>query len=154
MNTYEALLDEAARNGLTVSEVPFVFFDGLVKDEKIGIRKSIPTTARKADILCEELCHAELTVGNILDQSVTENRKQEHKARMLAYEIRIGLEGIVDAYIHGCRTKFDMAEYLDVSEAFLEEALEGFRNKYGCSATVNDYIVYFEPTVKVLEINT
>ena len=39
MTDYEVLLDKAYGYGLTVTEKPFVFHDGLIKNRKIGIRK-------------------------------------------------------------------------------------------------------------------
>lgn len=149
MTDYERLLDKAKIHGLSVREFPFVFYDGLIKGRKIGIRKSIETSAQKADVLAEEIAHHQYNVGNILDQSVTENRKQEHHARGHAYDDRFGLPGIINAYNEGCRTKFEISEYLGVSEGFFEEAVQYYINKYGESVAHQGYLITFIPWIKV-----
>lgn len=153
MNCYEELLEVADKNNLDVLEVPFRFVDGMIKMNTIGIRKTIDTVAQKADVLCEELSHAALTVGNILDQSVPENRRQEARARRLAHDIRIGLDGLVNAYRAHCRNRYEIAEYLGTTEEFLQEAIDGYRDKYGCCVECGDCIVIFEPSLAVLEIS-
>ena len=54
----------------------------------------------------------------MLDQTDIANIKQERKARMWAYNKQIGLSGILSAYQYGCRNLHEMAEHLDVTEAF------------------------------------
>ena len=154
MNCYEELLEVADKNNLDVLEVPFRHVDGMIQFNTIGIRKTIDTVAQKADILCEELSHAALTVGNILDQSVTENRRQEARARRLAHDIRIGLDGLVDAYRAHCRSRYEIADYLGTTEEFLQEAIDGYRDKYGRFAVCGDCIVIFEPSLAVLEMTS
>lgn len=108
--------------------------------------------AEKACVLAEELGHHYTSSGNILDQSSVQNRKQEQVARTWAYNKLIGLVGIVDAYKTGCRSRSEMADHLNVTEEFLSEALERYRNKYGTYTAVDNYIIYFEPSLGVLEI--
>ena len=149
LTDYERLLDKARVHGLTVREFPFVFYDGLIKGRKIGIRKSIETSAQKADVLAEEIAHHQYNVGDILDQSVTENRKQEHQARGHAYDDRFGLPGIIRAYNAGCRTQYEISEYLGVSESFLKEAVEHYISKYGESVVYERYTITFIPWIEV-----
>ena len=131
MTDYEWMLTEAHDRGLTVKEIPFVFFDGLIKDDRIGIRKTIETEAEKADVLAEEVAHYDLTVGDILDQTDVNNRRQERKARSQAYDMRIGINRIAEAIEMGCENPYEAAEYLGVSEKFFCEALDYYRGKYG-----------------------
>lgn len=151
--TYEELLMNADTEGLIVKEKPLLENDGRIKGKRIAIRKDIPTRKEKACILAEELGHNYTTVGNILDQSSISNRKQELRARMWAYNKQIGLLGIVKSYEYGCQSKHEMAEYLEVTEEFLSEALERYRQKYGKFATVDNYIIYFEPCLGVVKMN-
>ena len=153
MNTYESLMQEACDNGLDVIECDLKCCDGLIVEDVIGIRKSIELEARKTDVLAEEIGHAYLTVGDILDQSDLNNRKQEHSARMWAYDKRIGLDGIIKAYRNGCCSLRECAECLDTSEEFLEEALEMYRGKYGCSVEYEGYEIHFEPRLVVYKLN-
>mgnify|MGYP003379396717 FL=1 len=115
--------------------------------------EKIETSAEKSCILAEELGHHYTTVGNILDQSSVSNRKQELRARMWAYNKLIGLIGIIKSYEHGCQSYHEMAEYLDVTEEFLRDALEKYRQKYGVCTTVDNYIIYFEPGLGVVKMN-
>lgn len=153
MTAYEDLLAEADTEGLTVKEVPMIFFDGLIKNRNIGIRKSIDTSIQKADVLAEELMHHKYTVGNILDQSVPENRKQENIARFHAYNKRIGIRGLISAFEAGCKSRYEVAEYLEVTEEFLQEAVDCYREKYGEYKTCDNYIVYFMPNLAVMRID-
>ena len=68
---------------------------------------------------------------------------------MWGYNRLIGLTGIVRAYEYGCRNRFEIAEYLDVTEEYLDEALSCYRRRYGVFTTVDNYIIYFEPSLIV-----
>ena len=149
MNDYEILLDEASNEGLIVKEKPLLANDGRIKGNKIAIRKDIPTTDAKADVLAEELGHHHTTVGNIMDQSTAENRKQELHARMWGYNRRIGLQGLIDAYEHRCSNKYEIAEFLHVSEHELDDCIKAYREKYGVCIEHNGYIIYFFPNLHI-----
>lgn len=153
MNAYEQLLSSSGENIIVVEKNFKSQAKGLCKGNKIGISKAISTSTEKACILAEELGHYYTTVGNILDQSSVSNRKQELRARMWAYNRQIGLLGIIKSYEHGCRNLYDMAEYLEVTEEFLKDALERYRQKYGMYTAVDNYIIYFEPGLGVVRMN-
>ncbi len=72
-------------------------------------------------------------------------------SRMWAYNLRIPLLDLVKAYKAHCRNTFEVAEYLDVSEDTLKEALEFYRQKYGIGVMVGDYYIRFEPHLDVFE---
>lgn len=152
MTDYETLLDKANGKGLSVTEKPMDLYDGLIIGKDIYVRSTIKTSAQKADTLAEEIAHHDYTIGDIMDQSISENRKQEHIARFHAYNERIGLIGIIKAYEAHCRNRYEMAEFLDVSEPFLAEALECYKNKYGLYKAIDNYIVYFEPYLAIAKI--
>lgn len=149
---YETLLDEAHQEGLIVKEKPLKYNDGRIKGKRIAIRNSIDTSAEKACILAEELGHYETTVGDILDQRIAENRKQEFQARMYAYNKLIGLQGIIDCYEHGCNNVHEMAEYLEVTEHFVVDALEAYEKKYGIQTRVDNYVIRFNPNLSVIKV--
>ena len=148
---YTDLLIEADANHLITKEKPLRANKGRIKGNRIAIQKELSETEKKC-VLAEELGHHYTSSGNILDQSNVENRKQELLARTWAYNKLIGLLGIVDAYKAGCRNRSDIADHLSVTEEFLSEALERYRNKYGAYTTIDNYIIYFEPSLGVLEI--
>lgn len=124
---------------------------GLYCDGTIALNKDINTQAERTCVLAEELGHHYTTTGNILDQSRAENRKQEMHARLYGYNRLIGLQGIIRAYHHRCQSLAEMAEYLGVTEEYLKEALELYRQKYGTGVEVDNYIVIFEPRLAVVE---
>jgi len=150
--TYEVLLNAADQAGLTVKEKPLSESDGLIKGNRIAIRKDIPTQAEKSCVLAEELGHYFTSAGNILDQTDIVNRKQEYRARLYGYNLQIGLRGIISAHTAGCRNLYEMADYLDITEEYLKEALDCYQSKYGEYVKVDNYMIYFIPSLAVLEI--
>ena len=147
---YEKLLEEADGEFLIIKEKPLKAYSGRIKGNKIAIKKDM-NMVDKACTLAEELGHYYTTVGNILDQSSASIRKQERRARIWAYNKMIGLNGIIRAYEHGCRSKSDMADYLDVTEEFLQEAINCYTEKYGLYKEIDNYMILFQP-LGVLEL--
>ena len=149
--TYEQLLNTASENGLAVKEQPLIQHDGLITGKRIAIRKDISTQAEKSCVLSEELGHHYTTVGDIIDQSEVSNRKQEYRARLFGYNLKIGLIGITHASEAGCRSLYEMAEYLDATEEYLKEALDCYHSIHGVYATLDNYIIFFEPSFTVMK---
>lgn len=123
---------------------------GLYVNGRIAINVKM-SDIEKACVLAEALGHHYTTYGNILDQSDASNRKQELRARAWAYNKQIGLLGLIRAYEHGCRNRFEIAEYLEVTEEVLEECLIFYRNKYGVCANIDNYVVYFIPNLVIMK---
>ncbi len=152
MNKYEILLDEANDKGLIVKEKSLQSSNGRIKGNRIAIRKDLKTTAEKACVLAEELGHYETTVGDILEMSSSWNRKQERQARLNGYNRMIGVFGIIRAYEAGCQAQHEIADFLNVTEEYLLECIECYRDKYGEMKSINNYIVYFIPNLAVIKI--
>ena len=142
---YEQLLTAADQKGLLVKEQPLTEHDGLIHGKRVAIRHKITTQKEKSCVLAEELGHYYTSSGNILDQTKVENRKQEYRARLYGYNLKIGLTGLIRAYEAGCRNLYEMAEYLDATEEYLKEAIYCYKAKYGLYVSVDNYIIYFEP---------
>lgn len=153
MNTYERLQTEACRDGIDVVDYRFESdrIKGLYCDGIVAVRNDMITT-EKTCTLAEELGHHYTTYGDILDQSDPRNRKQEILARTWAYDRQIGLIRLISAYEHGCQNRFEIAEYLDVTEEFLGDALKRYQDKYGVYTVVDNYVVYFVPNLAVCRI--
>lgn len=154
MTDYEMLLIEADNENIDIFESHYFNSDkikGLYCDGSIALSSKLNTYAERNSILLEELGHHYTSSGNILDQSNTANRKQEYKARLWAYNKSVGLMGIVDSFMHGCQNTYEMADFLNVTEEFLIEALKCYSSKYGLCTTVDNYMIYFEP-LGVLEL--
>lgn len=105
MNKYEELLEEAASQNISVDE-NFHFngnLKGLYIDRNIALSDTLKTTAEKTSILAEELGHHYTTVGNILDPSDINSKKQEQQTRLWSYDRLFGLKGLIDAFLKGYR---------------------------------------------------
>ena len=153
MNTYECLQDEACEDGIDVIDYTFHSdrIKGLYCDGTVAIRKDM-NTVQKACTLAEELGHHHTSVGDIIDINSVQNRKQERQARLHGYNRLIGLMGIIHAFNAGCQNKYEIADFLDVTEEYLEECISCYRDKYGVYTTVDNYIIYFIPNLVVIEM--
>lgn len=154
MDRLEELHQEAQDKNVNVVNYHFNSnrIKGLYCNGTIALKDNIETTNEKACILSEELGHYYTTVGNILDMNNPDNRKQEQRARAWAYDKLVGLIGLVKSYEHGCNSLHETADYLNVTEEFLSDALKYYRNKYGVYTKVDNYIILFEPSLGVCKL--
>ena len=148
---YTELLVEADNLSLITKDKPLKAHDGRIKGNRIAIRKDMSETQKRC-VLAEELGHYHTTAGDILEQTSASNRKQEHRARVWAYDRLIGLEGIISCHKSGCHNLYEMAEHLNVTEDFLQEALSYYRSRYGARTKQNNYVIYFEPSLGLFEL--
>lgn len=155
MTKYEELLEIASQENVKVYEnydLSGTRLKGLYCDGVIALDKDMETQTERACVLAEELGHHYTTVGDITDLTSMNNQKQELKARLTAYNDRIGLQGIIDAYKAQRTSPEEMAEFLDVTPEFLKDALECYRSKYSPYVSVDNYVIFFEPCLAVMEI--
>ncbi|HCT91670.1 MAG TPA: hypothetical protein DF613_09885 [Lachnospiraceae bacterium] len=150
MTDYELLEAEAVNNNIDVVQYDFQSprIKGLYCDGVISISPHL-SNVEKADVLAEELGHYYTSCGNILDPNNVSCRKQEQKARLWAYDRRIGLSGIIRAYEHGCQSFHETADYLEVTEEFLSEAIKKYQAKYGLWVQHDEYVISFADGVQV-----
>lgn len=144
---YEKLQEEAAALNIEVEErVLKKRIKGLYGGKVIWINKNIDSSVEKACVLAEELGHFYTSVGDILDQSNISNIKQERRARSWAVHKLIPLERFIEAFKKGCRSRYEIAEFLEVTEEFLEQSLKFYSQKYGNEVQVDDeYVLFFNP---------
>lgn len=152
MTETEKLEQEAFEQHVPVDYINFKSnrLNGLYINGSIAVRSGM-TSAQTADTLAEELEHHYTTVGNILNFNSVSNRKQERIARLRAYDRRIGLSGIIQGYRSHCQNRHEFAECLGVTEEFLQEALDCYREKYGVCINIDGYTIFFEPSLAVME---
>lgn len=149
---YERLMSETCSLGVHVSEENIKgSIQGLYSDNVIWINKDLPTFTHKHCVLAEELGHHHMTIGDILNQKSANNRKQEQLARLWAYEKIVPLEKIIEGHHLFIRNKYEFADFLEVTEEFLEDALNRYKEKYGTFVDLGKYRITFEP-LGVLEI--
>ena len=149
--TYEEL--KLQHGSVFIQEMDLSGVDGLKGfycDGNVAINKKM-TTTEKACTLAEELGHHYTSFGNILDQNDPRNRKQERRARLWGYRCMFDLSDLVQAYKYGCRNRYELAEFLGVTECYLQEGIEAYKSKYGLNVQFDRYVIFFEP-LGVLEL--
>lgn len=124
--------------------------DGLCVGRTILINANKPVQIQ-AQALAEELAHQNTTIGNIIKQDSIAEKKQEHKARRIAYESIIPLDSLITSYWKS-NDEYELAENLDVSQLFLEEALEHYRIKYGTVLEVDNQLINFANGIQIVEV--
>ena len=151
MNEFEALLD------MISSEVPVIEgpllqtgYEGLYRQGRIYLEKSLPTT-RKKERLMEEYGHHKTSVGNIINYNSLESRKQEVRARQHALEALVPLDRLVECSFNGLQSKFECADFLEVEVDVLNDALLYYSTKYGPVHFYKGNVLHFNgDTVYVL----
>ena len=143
---YEELQIQACKDGIEIIEYPFKSSNikGLYCNGTVALNEDM-TQVEKSCVLAEEIGHHCTSSGDILDQNDIMNRKQEYRARLYGYNLKVGLTGLISAYEEGCRNLYEMAEYLDVTEEYLRNVINCYHAKYGQYTIVDNYVIYFEP---------
>ncbi|MCO5387845.1 MAG: hypothetical protein NHB14_20980 [Desulfosporosinus sp.] len=145
---YDSLVSELEKEGVEVIEHKFCnsALKGLYFDNVIAINFKVRMTEKeKTCILAEEYGHYRTSYGNILNQKNVTNIKQEKRARNWAYKKLVPLEKLVDAYEAGVCNRYDLADFLGVTEDFLKDAIKHYHEKYGVYTEWEDYLIYFNP---------
>ncbi|QMU86676.1 ImmA/IrrE family metallo-endopeptidase [Latilactobacillus sakei] len=123
--------------------------DGLCVGRTILINANKPAQIQ-AQALVEELAHQETTIGNIVGQGSIAEKKQEYKARRIAYESVIPLNSLINAYWRST-SEYELADNLDVTKEFLEETLNYYRVKYGTVMEVNNQLINFANGIQIVD---
>lgn len=153
MNKLEKLEQEAFEDKVKVHDY-YLGEDnlkGIYIDGNVAINTSVSNSIEKSCVLAEELGHHHTSVGDIIDMNDIRNRKQERQARLWGYNKLIGLTGIINAFRAGCQSRHEIAELLDVTEEYLQECVDCYREKYGVCTEVDNYTIYFIPHLAVME---
>ena len=143
---YEILINEADSQNIKVYEKPLLpRIKGLYGDSTIWLNQRLTSNKEKTCVLAEELGHYHTSSGNILEQKKVVSIKQEKRARNWAYEKLIPLQSFVKASKGGARNRYELAEFLNVTEDFLDQAIEHYKEKYGLYVEWTSYLIYFDP---------
>ncbi len=125
-------------------------FKGFYDNDVILVDSKLDTY-QKHEILAEEIAHYKISAGNILDQSNILNRKFELKARRLANESVITLQGLINAFNYGVQNIYDLALYFEVTKDFVLDTIQHYKQKYGLNTRCGNYLIQFDP-LRVFEI--
>lgn len=143
---YEQLEKEVYQHGIEIyEEYMSPRIKGLYADNVIQLNKHIKIQTERTCVLAEEFGHYHTSAGDILDQANSVSRKQELIARRWAYNKLVPLPKIVSAHQQYLSNNYELADFLDVTEEFLEDALNWYKSKYGLYALVDNYTLCFEP---------
>ena len=144
MNGYEAALQRAADKGYKVIEhCKFQSnSDGLVCGRIIGLSDKLETQSQKLCVLTEELAHTEISISDITDPAHQPNRHEELLARRRSHDMLIGIPGLISAIEAGCQSRYEAAEFLGVTEEFLQAAVDQYKARHGIWVAINktDYL--------------
>lgn len=147
---YEDLENEIYAKGIDIIEMNFKGdLKGLYADNTIAIDSKINNNTERCCVLAEELGHHYTTAGNIIDLKDIRNVKDEKRAKNWAYEKLVGITGLINGFNAGATNRYELAEYLGVTEEFLDEAIKHYKEKYGLWYELDNYILRFEPLVVI-----
>lgn len=152
MREYDDLLINANKQGFSIVEIDLGTDTpcGKCIGNTIYINNRI-TTKEKACILAEEIGHYYLTVGDITNQMDINNKKQELKARRYGYSLLIEPDDIIHAVKKGCNNRYEIADYLNISEEFFEKLIEDYKKRYGMGVLVGNYYLQLEPNLGIIK---
>lgn len=71
---------------------------------------------------------------------------------MREYNKTVGLIGIISSIRAGCRSRHEIENYLNISEAYMRRVLAAYKEKYGIGEVLDNYWITFEPTLQVYEM--
>ncbi len=143
MTPYEELLEVASNEGVTVIDYDLgEKIRGLYCDGYILIEKHAGTEERYCT-LAEELGHHFTAASNIVETDSIDKCKQEQLGRRWGFENILPVQKIIDAIINGCDTLYAIAEQLEVTPEYLQDALKYYSQKYGPDISYGDYVVVF-----------
>ncbi|EJW19196.1 ImmA/IrrE family metallo-endopeptidase [Paenibacillus alvei] len=141
---YDKLLSETKAKVYEV-DMPLTI-KGLYSDGNIWINKHIETRAEKVCVLAEENGHDYTSFGDILNlQDSVMNQKQELLARQWGYEYLIPLDSFIKAHQAGVRTRYELAEFLGITEEYLMASIERYHQRYGLYVDLGDHFLHFDP---------
>ena len=71
------------------------------------------------------------------------NRKQEKIARRWAVERLMTPDMLIEAWLSGCSSRYEVADYLNITEDFLMETIGVFKRTYGAYYIGNRHTLFF-----------
>ena len=115
------------------------------KIKVITLSSDLETTTQKICTLAEELGHHFTVPMNLIPTTKTLQNKYERTARLHAAKRLVPFDKLVKAKKEGVRNRFELAEYLNVTEEFLDQSLSLYSEHYGLDVYYKGYIIVFKP---------
>jgi Zn-dependent peptidase ImmA (M78 family) len=111
----------------------------------VTLNKNLETFAEKTCTLAEELEHYFLTPIDLMRAPRRLQDRYERQAKFAACRRLVPLEKLIKAKQRGLLNRYDLAEYLNVTEEFLEQALRFYQEYYGYEVYYKGSIIYLNP---------
>lgn len=150
LSKYEILLDKVYNYGIDVFELDLVGDCGYCYNDVIFINKN-SSEVTKYCILSEELGHYLKTVGDITNLEQTSNMKQEIVARRWSIDNLLTPDKIISVLLSGVSNKYELLDELYITDSFLDEAIQYYKNKFGIYYVGETHLLVFEP-LHIVEI--
>lgn len=141
MNNFEALAASRPQLNIIISKTMPKFLGGLTFIRDIYINQNL-SEREKYEVLQEEFAHYDYTVGDIVSDDSEVDKKQEVLARSKAMERTVTLDGLIYCYFNHAWSLEEVADYFGVTEKYVQQAIQNYRNKYGLFFRYNGY--YFD----------
>ena len=134
----------ADNDGITVLEHNFIGnTKGIYCDGVVVLNKNC-STAEKCCTLAEELGHHHTASANIIELDTMGKIKQEQLGHRWGIETLLPLSYFIDAIIDGCCSLAELAEYLEITPEYLQEALNYYCKKYGVEFDYNGFNIILD----------
>ncbi|EKE4233848.1 hypothetical protein OUR18_002973 [Listeria monocytogenes] len=147
--SYELKKEFPELNFVINNNLPTKLF-GLIQNKVVHLHPSLTESELRCTII-EEAMHWKYTVGDITNFNNIDNIKQEKFARRKSHEYLVNLQTLALCYDLGYRTYYEAATFLNVTEKFLIEVVENYREKYGLMYNNGNYIIHFGSTIQVFQ---
>lgn len=154
MDKIELLEQEAMDNKLNI--VGAVDLPMKVRGLLIGRDILIDKHLKKAErivTLREEIDHYQMNVGNIIDILDLSKLKQELLARWSTYEKLLPYDMIISSIKSGVANVHEFAEYCELPEDFVVEAVNYYRQRYG-EVNHKGYSIKFGKQLRLFKTNS
>lgn len=155
MNTLETMVDHISKS------VPILECDlykntgleGLYADGHILLEKKMNTKNKKV-VLMEEYHHSAYSHGNILDEKPINNKKQENFVRRKNFEALFTSSMIIEGYKMGFNSFHEVADYYELPESFIRDAIEHYQNKHGLMWDCGQNLIYLGNGIEIFKKDT
>ena len=148
MTTYEHL-EQAAHDQHIILLIYPLPVDGLYFATPdfftITLSASLETTCARCSVLAEELGHHHTQPPDLFAVSKAVQDKYERLAAQWAVRELMPLPRLIDAWNAGIRDSWELAEYLSVTEPFIQKAVNLLEEQYGPCARCGEFIIHFRP---------
>lgn len=138
MDKLESLMAEYPMLKYKFKPLPFKHLGGYIMGNEVTINGN-NNYYQQYQWLQEELAHYDNTVGDIVDQSSVDNRRQELQAQRIATSRAIPLNDLIVCYKLGMTSPEEVAEFFDVTIDYLWKSIENYRVTKGDWFTYHGY---------------